>query len=165
MTEYVLLWIMELFATDSFLVKLNKYLCGILYGTIINIWYRFHVIWCMSRVNCIGIVCIVYGNGDLCRSIYTEHKLVSQFENSKLFFSINSKAQGYWYHWDLLSNSMFFWASFFMLKTQFNVKPKISVGEKASMVSKISSIQYISQHKKASNHHANLPLEMCSFTL
>ena len=28
-----------------------------------------------------------------------------------------------------------------------------------------ASLRYISQHKKASNHHANLPLEMYSFTL
>ena len=26
-------------------------------------------------------------------------------------------------------------------------------------------LQYPTQHKKASNHHANLPLEMYSFTL
>ena len=30
---------------------------------------------------------------------------------------------------------------------------------------KVWIVQQVSQHKKASNHHANLPLEMYSFTL
>ena len=30
---------------------------------------------------------------------------------------------------------------------------------------KLGNVCYDTQHKKASNHHANLPLEMYSFTL